>query len=57
MGKVYRALDQQTGNQVAIKVLSLDASKYSRRFLREAKVMAELTHENIVGYVDYGQTD
>ncbi len=57
MGKVYRALDEQSGNQVAIKVLSLDASKYSRRFLREAKVMAELQHENIVGYVDYGQTE
>lgn len=57
MGKVYRALDEESGNQVAIKVLSLDASKYSRRFLREAKVMAELRHENIVGYVDYGQTD
>ncbi|MCP4449098.1 MAG: protein kinase [Myxococcales bacterium] len=57
MGKVYCALDERSGNQVAIKVLSLDASKYSRRFLREAKVMAELRHENIVGYVDYGQTD
>ncbi len=57
MGKVYRALDQRSGNQVAIKVLSLDANKYSRRFMREAKVMAELRHENIVGYVDYGKTD
>ena len=57
MGKVYRALDEHSGHQVAMKVLSLDASKYSRRFLREAKVMAELRHENIVGYVDYGQTE
>ncbi len=57
MGKVYCAQDEHTGKQVAIKVLSLDASKYSRRFLREAKVMARLEHDNIVAYVDYGQTE
>lgn len=56
MGRVYRALDQSTGKQVALKVLSLDASKYSRRFLREAKVMSELNHPNIVAYVEYGET-
>jgi tetratricopeptide (TPR) repeat protein len=57
MGRVYRAIDETTEQSVALKVLSLDAKKYSRRFLREAKVMAELSHPNIVSYVDYGETD
>lgn len=57
MGRVYRAMDETTEESVALKVLSLDAKKYSRRFLREAKVMAELSHPNIVHYVDYGETD
>ncbi len=57
MGRVYRAMDETTEESVALKVLSLDAKKYSRRFLREAKVMAELSHPNIVRYVDYGETD
>ncbi len=56
MGKVYRAEDTSSGIQVAVKVLSLDAAKYSQRFLREASVMAQLDHANIVGYFDYGHT-
>lgn len=57
MGKVYRARDEVTGDDVALKVLSLDAKRYSRRFSREASVMAELKHPNIVGYKEYGETD
>ncbi|MBL4635987.1 MAG: serine/threonine protein kinase [Kofleriaceae bacterium] len=57
MGKVYRSLDTKTNTEVAIKVLTLDPSKYSRRFMREAKVMSRLKHKNIIEYLGYGQTE
>jgi hypothetical protein len=54
MGIVYRAADRQTGGAVALKVLSHGSAD---RFLREARVLAELAHPHIVGYVDHGHTD
>lgn len=51
MGVVYLALDQTLDRQVAIKVLHAhymgDAS-FAHRFLREARAMARLNHENII---------
>ena len=51
MGIVYLALDQTLNRQVAIKVLHAhymgDAS-FAQRFLREARAMARLNHENII---------
>jgi serine/threonine protein kinase len=51
MGSVYKALDQKLNRVVALKVvhahLSSDPS-FLRRFLREARDMARLPHENIV---------
>ncbi len=50
MGRVYRALDATLGREVAIKGLS-DAfrgdSRSLRRFEREARVLATLSHPNI----------
>jgi hypothetical protein len=54
MGIVYRAADRQTGGRVALKVLAHGSAD---RFLREARVLAELAHPNIVGYVDHGYTE
>lgn len=56
MGKVFRALDTKSNTEVALKLLTLDPSKYSRRFMREAKVMSRLQHKNIIEYLGYGQT-
>ena len=51
MGAVYKALDQKLNRIVALKVvhphLSGDPS-FLKRFLREARDMARLPHENIV---------
>jgi len=51
MGAVYKALDQKLNRIVALKVvhphLSGDQS-FLKRFLREARDMARLPHENIV---------
>src|SRR5687768_2970755 len=57
MGVVYRAKDLRTGSMVALKLLLADTSEpLSReRFAREAKLLAELRHPGIVGYVAHGQ--
>lgn len=51
MGIVYKALDQKLNRVVALKVvhpnLTNDTS-FLQRFLREARAMARLQHENIV---------
>ncbi len=54
MGLVYRALDRESGNVVALKTRTLRHSMQRERFLREAGVLAELTHPAIVRYVDHG---
>jgi TolB-like protein/tetratricopeptide (TPR) repeat protein len=56
MGEVYRARDNRLGREVAIKVLLpqfvADAERLAR-FEREARVVAALTHPNIVVLHDY----
>ncbi len=50
-GRVYRALDRALGREVALKVLDpvLSASpKSQQRFVQEARVLASLSHPNIV---------
>ncbi|MDR0966552.1 MAG: serine/threonine protein kinase [Myxococcales bacterium] len=51
IGSVYRAIDRQTGDEVALKLLSsgvaLDA-KAARRMAREFEALFTLDHENIV---------
>lgn len=55
MGEVYRALDQQTGEPVAIKLLHRKASREEQaRFRREVQMLADLRHPGIVAYVDHG---
>ena len=57
MGEVYRAKDTRLGREVAIKVLperlSADASALAR-FERETKVLAALSHPNILTIFDVG---
>lgn len=56
MGTVYRALDQHTGQRVALKILNRSGSLLeSERFLREASLLAELRHPGIVAYAAHGQ--
>ena len=57
MGRVYLARDTRLGRRVAVKILSperLNNPRALARFLREAKVGAQLQHENLVRVYDEG---
>ncbi len=62
MGEVWEAQDETLGRPVAVKVISLLAGGGSRgdearaRFLREARITAQLQHPNIVTIHDFGET-
>jgi len=57
MAAVYRALDQRSGQEVALKILHqhlLDEGRMIQRFLREAEIIRALDHPNIVKILDSG---
>src|SRR5262245_55781991 len=55
MGDIYRALDGETGQPVAIKLLRATATPQERaRFGREIAILADLRHPNIVQSVAHG---
>src|SRR5438477_12654410 len=57
MGTVYRAVRRDTGKVVAIKVIAfgLLANEVAvKRFEREADILKQLKHPNIVRYVGTG---
>jgi serine/threonine protein kinase len=60
MGIVYKAKQTSVDRVVAVKVL-LDAlaknKEFIKRFEREAKIAAKLSHNNIVNAIDAGQVD
>jgi eukaryotic-like serine/threonine-protein kinase len=59
VGIVYRAIDQETRQAVALKVIAIagvDAGEEAR-FRREGRVLAELEHPSIVKLVAFGQLD
>jgi hypothetical protein len=56
MGVVFRATDRTTGRAVALKVLRDLGDVSMERFAREAKVLWDVRHPAIVGYVAHGQT-
>jgi serine/threonine protein kinase len=60
MGRVYLARDNRLGRRVALKVLSRERMNNPRaitRFRREAKVGAQLQHENLVRIYDEGEVN
>ena len=57
MSRVWRALDQNTGRTVAVKVLREEYSEdenFIRRFDREAQAASRMSHPNIVNLLDVG---
>src|SRR5215468_5989638 len=59
MGEVYRARDGRLGRDVAIKILPPHLTAHSealKRFRREARAVAALSHPNIVALFDIGDS-
>lgn len=59
MGEVWRTTDEVLGREVAVKVLLpslLNEPGFVERFRGEARVVATLTHANIVRVYDYGES-
>lgn len=59
MGAVYKARQRELDRLVAVKILPPEISRdpaFAERFTREARALARLSHPNIVGVYDFGQT-
>jgi serine/threonine-protein kinase len=58
MGAVYRATNQATNEPAAVKVISGQIAKHSQayeRFRREADILQQFHHPNIVRFVGLGR--
>lgn len=59
MADVYRAHDRKTGREVALKFLRDDLAEdrvFLRRFRREAQVLEQLQHPNIMAYYGFEES-
>src|SRR5512136_796258 len=63
MATVFKAYDTRLERDAAVKVIRRDAfpanqmDNILKRFEREAKALARLTHPNIVNVIDYGEQE
>ncbi|MCO6042429.1 protein kinase [Aeoliella sp. ICT_H6.2] len=60
MGAVYLARQTNLDRLVALKIIRPEATHdplFAERFNREAKTLARLTHQHIVGVYDFGEID
>jgi serine/threonine protein kinase len=60
MGSVYRAVDDNLGRPVAVKVLRrelVNEPAFLERFRREARAAAAVSHPGVAGVYDYGELD
>src|SRR5690242_14509574 len=60
MSEVYRARDMVIGRTVAVKILTeagCQDEAVKERFLAEARMAGNISHENISAIYDFGQDD
>ncbi|HLI06013.1 MAG TPA: serine/threonine-protein kinase [Ktedonobacteraceae bacterium] len=55
MSQVYLACDQDSQQEVAIKIVSREDSEHASRFQREIKALGNLSHKHILPTLDYGE--
>jgi len=58
MARVYRALDTVIGRTVAVKILTEEGcanAEVKSRFLQEAQLAGNITHDNIISIYDFGE--
>jgi formylglycine-generating enzyme required for sulfatase activity/tRNA A-37 threonylcarbamoyl transferase component Bud32 len=60
MSRVYRARDTVIGRAVVVKILTEQAARdpeAKARFLREAQVAGNLSHDNVISVYDFGEDE
>ena len=60
MATVYRAVQESFKREVALKLMApslLADASFAERFLREARIVAHLSHPNIVSVFDVGESN
>jgi hypothetical protein len=57
MSDVYRAVDEQNGQQVAIKIVRSNDAPTAARLAREARALESMGHPNLVRLLDSGVVD
>lgn len=57
MGVVYRGRHRESGERVAVKLLSPEARDERARFEREALALHAIRHPRVVRYLDHGVTE
>jgi serine/threonine protein kinase len=60
MARVFRALDERLGRQVALKILAPDLAAdeaFRQRFIRESRAAAAVDHPNIIPVFEAGDHD
>src|SRR5580704_7512444 len=57
MGEVWAAVNEATGGEVALKLLSRPGQEMRHRLLREARACGRLRHRNVIDVHDVGVTE
>lgn len=55
-GRLFRATDLSDGSPGALKLVATESAQQTRRFMREARILAALSHPAIVAYRAHGVT-
>ncbi|HSN96719.1 MAG TPA: serine/threonine-protein kinase, partial [Candidatus Nanopelagicales bacterium] len=57
MGSVWKALNESTSREVAVKLIARPEQEFRVRLMREARALGALKHKNVIDIYDIEQTD